>query len=61
MSSISQKEKDTALLNACKSIEENLAEVQHLIESDANVNAVMGASRTLRLGRRAAVCLKFNL
>jgi hypothetical protein len=43
---MTQKEKDTALLNVCKSHEENLGEVQRLIGLGANVNAVTGAGRT---------------
>ena len=43
---MTQKEKDTALLNACKNHEENLGEVQQLIADGANVNAVTGAGRT---------------
>ena len=43
---MTQKEKDTALLNACKNIEENLGEVQQLIADGANINAVSGAGRT---------------
>ena len=43
---MTQKEKDTALLNACKNIEENLGEIQQLIADGANINAVSGAGRT---------------
>ena len=44
---MTQKEKDTALLNVCKSsLDENLSEVQQLIADGANVNAVTGAGRT---------------
>ena len=46
MSDMTQKEKDTALLNVCKDIKENLDEVQRLIDDGANVNAVTGAGRT---------------
>lgn len=43
---MTQKEKDTALLNACKKHEENLDEVQQLIADGANVNAVSSFGRT---------------
>ena len=43
---MTQKDLNTALLNECKNIEENLVEVQRLIESGANINAVSGAGRT---------------
>ena len=42
---MTQKEKDTALLNVCKNHEENLGEVQRLIESGANINAVTPSGR----------------
>ena len=42
---MTQKEKDTALLNACKNIEENLGEVQQLIADGANINAVTPSGR----------------
>ena len=40
------EDKDTALLDACKNIVENLNTVQSLIESGANVNAVTPSGRT---------------
>ena len=43
---MTQKEKDTALLNVCKDTEENVDEVQRLIADGANINAVSGAGRT---------------
>jgi len=43
---MTQKGKDTALLNVCKDINENLPEVERLIESGANVNAVTPFGRT---------------
>jgi hypothetical protein len=46
MSDMTQKNLDTALLNECKNIKENLGEVQQLIADGANINAVTGAGRT---------------
>jgi hypothetical protein len=46
MSDMTQKEKDTALLNECKKQEENLSEVQRLIADGANVNAITPFGRT---------------
>jgi ankyrin repeat protein len=46
MSDMTQKEKDTALLNVCKKHEEKLSDVQQLIAYGANINAVTGAGRT---------------
>ena len=43
---MTQKEKDTALLNACKDTEDNIDEVQQLIADGANVNAVTSYGRT---------------
>jgi hypothetical protein len=43
---MTQEEKDTALLNVCKSHEENLGEVQRLIGLGANINAVTSYGRT---------------
>lgn len=43
---MTQKEKDTALLNACKDTEDNIDEVQQLIADGANVNAVTSHGRT---------------
>ena len=43
---MTQQEKDTALLNVCKSHEENIGEVQRLIGLGANINAVTPSGRT---------------
>ena len=43
---MTQEEKDTSLLNVCKSHEENLGEVQRLIGLGANINAVTSSGRT---------------
>jgi hypothetical protein len=46
MSTMTQKDLDTALLNECKNIKENLSEVQRLIGLGANVNTVTSFGRT---------------
>jgi hypothetical protein len=43
---MTQEEKDTSLINACKKTDANLGKVQRLVGLGANINAVTPSGRT---------------